>query len=499
MRLADIGRSASDRVIDRPEVLRHLGGAVPVAERALSPFHAGYVLFLADLLAYLLAFAIVRATVAVPMPGPAPAVPQRLLELSANWHSWGLLLIGSFLLMTFVARGHYSERVPSLVESWHIISATVIVVAFANFLKVVVDGQPFNQWLMLMWPLAVPLQFVLRRLARSGLSHFGCWQLRTLLIGNVENLEALAHAMSSERALGYEIVRRAPLPPADATRVEEFWSASLELAGADFVVVAVGSGESEAEQQVIDSLTHARVPFAVAPHLAGFPVRGVSSHYFLSHDVVLILGRNNLARPFSRAVKAVFDFTVAAAAVVVLSPLLIALAVLVRADGGPALFRHERIGSRNRRFHCLKFRTMVMNSHEVLERLLESDQAAAAEWHATHKLRNDPRVTRIGRFLRQTSLDELPQLFNVLVGDMSLVGPRPIVEAEVPRYDRDISFYFAARPGVTGLWQVSGRSDTSYAQRVRLDVWYVKNWSLWHDMAILMKTVPAILLRRGAV
>jgi UDP-galactose-lipid carrier transferase len=142
---------------------------------------------------------------------------------------------------------------------------------------------------------------------------------------------------------------------------------------------------------------------------------------------------------------------------------------------------------------------MVKDADRVLRRVLETDPAARAEWEATQKLRVDPRVTSIGRFLRDTSLDELPQLINVLRGEMSLVGPRPIVEAEIVRYGRDIDHYYDARPGMTGLWQVSGRSDTSYQRRVQLDVWYVKNWSLWHDIAILLKTVPAVLSKDGAV
>ena len=168
-------------------------------------------------------------------------------------------------------------------------------------------------------------------------------------------------------------------------------------------------------------------------------------------------------------------------------------------DGGPVLYSHTRIGVRGRPFGCLKFRSMVPDSDEVLRRLLNSDPAAAAEWADTQKLRRDPRITAVGRWLRATSLDELPQLLNILRLDMSLVGPRPIVQAEVPRYGEDIAYYFEARPGLTGLWQVSGRSDTGYDQRVRLDTWYVKNWSIWHDLAILAKTVPAVLKRRGAV
>ena len=205
------------------------------------------------------------------------------------------------------------------------------------------------------------------------------------------------------------------------------------------------------------------------------------------------------ARVFGRALKMASDFIVALLLLAVLSPLMLIIAAMVMSDGGPILFGHERLGVAGRRFKCLKFRTMVVDSPRVLENLLANDAQAAAEWNETQKLRNDPRITAVGRLLRSTSLDELPQLFNILLGHMSLVGPRPIVEAEVRRYSNDILFYYATRPGITGLWQISGRSETSYAQRVSLDVSYVKDWSPWRDIAILIKTVPAVLFRRGAV
>ncbi len=167
-------------------------------------------------------------------------------------------------------------------------------------------------------------------------------------------------------------------------------------------------------------------------------------------------------------------------------------------DGGPALYAHRRIGAGGREFMCLKFRSMITDGDAVLRRLLETDPKAAAEWSETRKLRRDPRITWIGRILRTTSLDELPQLLNVLRLEMSLVGPRPIVRGEIERYADEIAFYYETRPGITGLWQVSGRSDTSYVQRVHLDTWYVKNWTLWHDLAILAKTIPAVLKRQGA-
>jgi undecaprenyl-phosphate galactose phosphotransferase len=193
------------------------------------------------------------------------------------------------------------------------------------------------------------------------------------------------------------------------------------------------------------------------------------------------------------------DLIGAACLILVLSPLLLAIAVLVKLDGGPVLYAHPRVGMGKRRFRCLKFRSMKQGSAAMLEHMLSVDPVAAMEWNATQKLRNDPRVTRIGAFLRKTSLDELPQLFNVLRLEMSLVGPRPIIDDEIEFYGSDIAFYYATRPGLTGLWQVNGRSNTTYRQRVQLDTWYVKAWTLWQDVVILARTVPAVLKRTGAV
>jgi undecaprenyl-phosphate galactose phosphotransferase len=231
----------------------------------------------------------------------------------------------------------------------------------------------------------------------------------------------------------------------------------------------------------------------------GLPVLGCEQTSFLSHDIVMMSYRNNLAKPVARLIKVGLDLVLASIGLVVLSPLLLIIAALVKLDGGPVLFAHKRIGSDGIAFRCLKFRTMVPNASQVLQELLERDPDAAEEWVNTQKLRNDPRITRVGAWLRKASLDELPQLLNVLRLEMSLVGPRPIVEAEAEKYGDDFAFYCETRPGITGLWQVSGRSDTTYAYRVQLDCWYVKNWTVWNDLAIIARTVPTVLTRRGAV
>ncbi|EOJ2904138.1 sugar transferase, partial [Klebsiella pneumoniae] len=206
----------------------------------------------------------------------------------------------------------------------------------------------------------------------------------------------------------------------------------------------------------------------------------------------------NLAKWSSRILKRTFDIVGALGIILLLSPLLIYISRKVRKDGGTAIYGHERVGKGGKPFKCLKFRSMVVNSKEVLEELLANDPEVKAEWDATFKLKNDPRITSIGHFLRRTSLDELPQLFNVLKGEMSLVGPRPIITAELERYNDEVDYYLLSKPGMTGLWQVSGRSDVDYDTRVYLDAWYVKNWSMWNDIAILFKTINVVLKKDGA-
>jgi len=208
--------------------------------------------------------------------------------------------------------------------------------------------------------------------------------------------------------------------------------------------------------------------------------------------------RSVLCSPAGNRRKRAFDLVASIALIVLFGPLLLLIALAVRCDGGPALFGHRRIGAAGASFRCWKFRSMVLDSEAVLAQTLASDPVARAEWDKDFKLRRDPRVTPLGTFLRKSSLDELPQLFNVLKGEMSLVGPRPIVAAEVERYGQAMEEYRACKPGITGLWQVSGRNDVDYAERVELDRRYAWSWSLKGDLIILVRTLGVVARRSGA-
>lgn len=203
--------------------------------------------------------------------------------------------------------------------------------------------------------------------------------------------------------------------------------------------------------------------------------------------------------PVGGVLKRSFDVIGAAAGLILLSPLFLLVALLVKFSGGGSIFYgHSRIGRDGNPFYCLKFRTMMQNGDAVLAAHIAANPEARAEWQATRKLQKDPRVTNVGAVLRKLSLDELPQLVNVLRGEMSLVGPRPVVEDEIHRYGPAAIYYFKSRPGLTGIWQISGRNDVSYDARIAFDRHYVENWSFQKDILIILKTIPAVCASRGS-
>ncbi len=205
-----------------------------------------------------------------------------------------------------------------------------------------------------------------------------------------------------------------------------------------------------------------------------------------------------LKKPYWQALKTVIDIMGASIALILFSPIFLVVAYKIRKDGGPAFYKHERIGKNGKPFSCMKFRSMIINSQEVLDELLENDVEARAEWEKDFKLRNDPRITPVGKFIRKTSLDELPQLFNVLKGEMSLIGPRPVIDEERKYYGDHWDEFLSVKPGMTGLWQVSGRNDIGYDERVSLDLDYIRNWSLLTDISIVWKTIFVIINPKGA-
>jgi undecaprenyl-phosphate galactose phosphotransferase len=263
-------------------------------------------------------------------------------------------------------------------------------------------------------------------------------------------------------------------------------------------MVALDAESLLPHQGLLQRLSARYGDLSIIPPLRGLPLYGMELTHFFSHEVLMLTARNNLARPIPRLLKRLFDIAGSMILLVALAPLLAFLSWKIRRSGGAAVFSHLRVGRYGKMFGCLKFRTMVRDADEILKRRLDDDPDARTEWEQSFKLKDDPRITPIGAFLRRTSLDELPQLWNVLKGEMSLVGPRPIIEEELERYGDQVGYYLETRPGITGLWQISGRNNTSYDDRVALDSWYVRNWSLWYDLVILVKTINVVVKGQGA-
>lgn len=235
------------------------------------------------------------------------------------------------------------------------------------------------------------------------------------------------------------------------------------------------------------------------PNLSNIPIANMEINKLPIENVVLLNVKNNLALRRNKIIKYIFDMVLTIVGTICISPVLICIAIWIYKDSpGPIIFKHMRIGKDGKEFPCYKFRSMCVDAKEKLEELLKNDPQARAEWERDFKLKHDPRITKSGAFLRKTSLDELPQIFNVLKGEMSLVGPRPIIKDEMERYGNHIDDYLMVKPGIAGIWQCSGRSDVSYQERVQMDSWYVRNWSVWLDIMILWQTLKAVFAKKGA-
>lgn len=436
----------------------------------------------------------------------------RALNLFATDPSMILFACSALFALAWflIAQGHYVRRRPFWEELRAVIN-TVMAAAAINAVLILVTKQysPVTQYLA-SWSTAILLIPAGRYLLRSHLLRIGKWQRSTIIVGTGPNAQEAFAALASEPLMGFEIIAFVRLAgeigavaPSQVVgsmvpiEPESAWSTDRMMRHQ--VVIALESSNADLQTDLLTRLSSAghREVF-LAPTLRGFALHGMEVTHFFRHELLLLGLRNNLARKGPRLLKRIFDVVTSLALLCFLAPLFIWIILSIRLSGTPALFSHRRVGQSGCTFSCYKFRTMVLDADHMLQHLLETDEVIRAEWHREFKLKNDPRVTKIGRFLRETSLDELPQIWNVLKGDMSLVGPRPVVPEELQRYGDARPLYLQVRPGITGLWQISGRNNVDYSYRVALDTWYVRNWSLWYDLAILVKTVSVVFGKQGA-
>lgn len=422
---------------------------------------------------------------------------QWLVTQDAERYAAWLAVAGVGIAFFLIRFRHYSDRKPYWTELGEVLRVVLVLALMDLAVLALTRWNSSRLWWALVWPLAMVCVPSFRGLARGLMRHWRVWQRPTLILGQGPNAKEAVEALQSEPAMGFEVVGFVDMEASVKTR-NRLMGQWIKVPGVQFVL-ALEHGQNQLRETMLRQLAHWKAEdVSVIPAMRGVPLYGTDISYFFSHEVAMLKLRNNLRYWPARLLKRVFDLLAALALLVMGVVPFMYIAWRIRQDGGPAVFAHQRVGQSGKLFPCFKFRTMQVDAELRLRELLAKDPAVRAEWEREFKLRNDPRITPIGQILRRTSLDELPQLLNVIRGEMSLVGPRPVIQSELARYGDDVDYFLMVRPGMTGLWQVSGRNDVNYDTRVYLDTWYVKNWSLWYDIAILFKTIKVVLRREGA-
>ncbi len=458
-------------------------------------------LIIGDIIGFILAF-ILSYMVFMFYSGLAASMPEQVISTRLLVFYIVQAIVG---ILYFMQKGHYKLATPWWQQVKHISLFSFFSLLLLCFLFFTVKADPSRLFITLSWISLIPLLMIARQVVRKIMVKMGKWAIPTIIIGGFENATETIFALKSEGYINYDI-KQVILPNATPTQIHKFKDIHGEyevkkllpqFKENELIIICPDTRRELELAKLTKEITDAGGDFAMIPPIEGFSYYGLKPSYVFGYNIILFKKTNRL-NIINKLLKNIIDRTGAFFGILALSPIFLYVAYKVKQDGGSAFYGHTRIGKGGKSFKCWKFRSMVVNSQEILEELLANDPEAKAEWDKDFKLKNDPRITKIGDFIRKTSIDELPQLFNVLMGEMSLVGPRPIVKDETKYYGDLIDAYYSVRPGITGLWQVSGRNDITYDQRVYLDRWYVRHWSIWTDMVIIIKTIFVVSNRTGA-
>ncbi len=417
------------------------------------------------------------------------------------------------VLLSFYNRGHYSRRIPWWNQIRYILIVAMMALCVEGFIFFAIKYQFSRLWITLSWVNAFIFLLIARRIARYVANRLGTWAMPTIVIGNGDNLIETLYAVYSEKYTGYDtqeiiindadFVLNANELPSEyknikQTRLINVESFLMKLKG-HFVILAYDTYKDIDIESLLNILNQNGLNYAVVPPLKGMPLYGATPQYFFGYDIIFLHSMHKILSPTGRIMKRAIDIGGSLCAFLVGLPLLAIIAVLIKKDGGPIFYSQDRIGQNGKHFKLWKFRSMTVNADKILQNLLDTNPQLREDWEIRRKIENDPRITKIGNFLRKSSIDELPQIWNVLKGEMSLIGPRPILPDETVFFNADqLQTYYSVKPGITGLWQVSGRNNTTFKYRVYLDTWYVENWSFWYDIVIIFKTIGTLIGRRGA-
>ncbi len=409
----------------------------------------------------------------------------------------------------------YSVRYPFWEETRLIFKSVVVFMLFLIFafaFKKVSSGVS-RSLIILLGIFLILLLPIFRYFGKRLMNRMGLWTEAVLIIGAGKAGRLTLKGLLEEPHLGYEVKGFLDDDPAKQGQVIEIKGKFLKIYGpidhfrkfCDMlkirtIFICVPSLEEEKLGLLVNKIYRYVDRVVVVPEIGGLALFDSKMHYLFLERIFFLKLNNNLHSATNRLMKRLFDLSVALVLVPFILPVLAILAILVRLDSkGPVFFIQKRMGLNHRPFYLLKFRTMYAEGDRILEEYLQDHKEAEKEWKEYKKLKNyDPRITKVGHLLRKTSLDELPQIFNILLGHMSLVGPRPYLHREKQDMEGNEDKILMTKPGITGLWQVSGRNDLVFLDRVDLDSWYVDNWSLWLDMMILIQTISVVLKRKGA-
>ncbi|MDG2615177.1 undecaprenyl-phosphate galactose phosphotransferase WbaP [Thermoleptolyngbya sichuanensis XZ-Cy5] len=421
---------------------------------------------------------------------------------------WQLLPLMGLFVLVYAAIGLYPGVAQSPVDEFRCVTIGTSLVYFLLGVTIFFrqSSEVYSRSIFVMaWLLSIVLVLIGRSLTRHWFARKRWWGYPVVVLGAGKTGEMVVRTLQKRPRIGLRPVVVLDDDPAKHGSLHGVpVMGGIDLAPMiarsrriPYAIVAMPGVPRVRLLDVIEQHTQTFAHLLVIPDLFDF-----SSLWVEARDMGGILGlevRQQLLLPGPRLVKFALDRIITLFGGLLVLPFIILIAALIRLDSpGPIFYGQTRIGQNGESFKAWKFRSMVQNADQVLHDYLEAHPKLRRSWERDHKLRRDPRVTRVGRFLRQTSLDELPQLWNILRGEMSLVGPRPIVDEEIPRYGDKFALYTKVTPGLTGLWQVSGRNNLSYKERVNLDAYYVRNWSVWLDLYILMRTVWVVLSGEGA-
>lgn len=425
-------------------------------------------------------------------------------------HSYAYFVIPAIYLLFFAYEGLYVKRLPF----WKSAEVLFKLCSYVNILVIVItffadrDGNMPRTLIALSWIISFLYLIVSRHITKRFLLYCGLWQRRVIIIGAGKTAEILADNFKREPQLGYKIVGLIEDQYRDRPLVHKYpyigsfvnAEQTIRDSNVQDVMMAVPGMEREKMLDLIYRIQPHVRNLTVVPDLFGIPLSNMQVETLYNEKTVMLKVQNNLTMLRNRFLKRVFDMIIGFCIFLFIIPVLCLLAFLIKIDSeGPVFHIAKRLGKGGKKFYCFKFRTMFVNADSMLTDYFEKNIEAKSEWERYAKLRNyDPRVTRMGKWLRRYSLDELPQIFNVLWGNMSLVGPRPYLPRERERMGYMAHTILETVPGITGLWQVSGRNEIEFEGRLQMDTWYVRNWSLWQDIVLLLKTVEVVLLRKGA-